>query len=135
MQSFRKAGIAAALALAVPLAAQASVPPIAKGPRPPELFKLNSEIVVRNWVLCVTRALAEQIVLARQAGETQARIAIAQLQSTRLCAEFPEMTVILHEPVVARSPFVPYAARAFSADISIGGQWVSAYVVNTRLRG
>jgi hypothetical protein len=134
MQTFLKAGIAIALALALPIGAQASIAP-APHVRPAEVFALNSEIVVRNWVLCVSRALAEQVVVARQAGAEKARQTIAELQSTRLCAEFPEMTVILHEPVVATSPFVPYAARAFSADISIGGQWVSAFVVNTRLRG
>ncbi len=72
---------------------------------------------------------------APETARRQARRTIAELQSTRLCAEFPEMTVILHEPVVAASPFAPSAARAFSADINIGGQWVSAFVVNARLRG
>lgn len=134
MQGLRKAGIAVALALALPFGAQASIGPTPRT-QAPELFELNSEIVVRNWVLCITQGLAEKVVQARQAGVDEARRTIAELQASRLCAAFPEMTVILHEPVVAASPFVPYAARAFAADISIDGQWIAAYVVNTRLRG
>lgn len=135
MQGFRNAGIALAVTLAMPFAAQASIPPATPADQRPELFELNNQIVVKHWVLCIARSYAVQVVQARQSGADEARKTIAELQATRFCAEFPEMTVILHEPVVAQSPFVTHAARAFSAEISIGGQWISAYVVNARLRG
>jgi hypothetical protein len=126
----------AALVLGVSLGAHASAPDAAgAGIAAAAPFTLNTEIVVKNWILCMSQSFAEEVVRAREAGEDEALAKISALQADRSCGRFAEMRVILHEPLVVTSPFATAGARAFSAEISLDGRWIPAFVIDARLRG
>ena len=67
------------------------------GLAPPIDYSLETEMVVHNWVLCVSQPLAEQLAKAREAGPESARSAYADLAGARSCGKFPELRVILQQ--------------------------------------
>ena len=93
-------------------------------------YALEIEIVVHNWVLCVSQPLAEQLVRAREVGVENARQAYAGLASSRSCGLFPEMRVILRDPLYSSAADAGYDARIFGALVNLSGDWASAYVVS-----
>jgi hypothetical protein len=92
-------------------------------------YALDTEMVVQNWVLCVSETVAERLVRAREAGIGEARSAYAELNAARSCGQFPELTVILRERLYASSPESGHDARVFSALVNFSGNWASAFVV------
>ena len=60
-------------------------------------YSLETEMVVHDWVLCVSQPLAEQLARAREAGAESARSAYADLAGARSCGKFPELRVILQQ--------------------------------------
>ena len=96
---------------------------------PPD-YALETEMVVHNWVLCVSQPLAEQLVHAREAGVEPARLAYAGLASSRSCGQFPELRVILRDPLYSSAADAGYDARIFGALVNLSGDWASAYVVS-----
>jgi hypothetical protein len=93
-------------------------------------YALETEMVVHNWVLCVSQPLAEQLVLAREVGVESALLAYAGLASNRSCGQFPELRVILRDPLYATAAGAGYDARVFGALVNLSGDWASAYVVS-----
>ncbi|MEP0322023.1 hypothetical protein [Bauldia litoralis] len=99
-------------------------------------YKLDTEMVVRNWVLCISRAFAQQLAEARQ---TSARAALAtynDLKAEKSCGRFSEMRVILQAPVYGDSSdrlSVGGDALVFEALVDLAGNWASAYVVSGSL--
>ncbi len=90
-------------------------------------YQLEKEIVVRDWVLCVSQAFAETIAKARAASIEQALAAYAALKAAKSCGQFAELRVILKEP-----PYRSTAgdeAQIFSANVNIAGRWAKAFVV------
>ena len=63
---------------------------------------LDTEMVVRNWVLCVSQTVAEQLVRVREQGTGAAQSAYAELREARSCGQFPEMHVILRRGSTSR---------------------------------
>lgn len=95
-----------------------------------EQVELDKELVVRNWILCATRAHAEAVVHAADASAREAAEVFARLQGERSCGRFPQMRVILEIPIVESSPFAELRAKAYGAQIRLNGKWVPAFVVN-----
>lgn len=92
-------------------------------------FALEKEMVVHNWVLCISQPLAEELVRAREAGMDPARKAYEGLAGSRSCGVFPELRVILRERLYAARA-EGYDVRAFGALVNLAGDWASAYVVS-----
>jgi hypothetical protein len=95
----------------------------------PERLELSKEVVVRNWILCISQAHAEEVVRATDGGSGETAAVIARLQEEKACGRFPEMQVILERPVAESSPLASRRARAYGARINLGGEWVPAFVV------
>jgi hypothetical protein len=96
-------------------------------------YTLDTELVVRNWVLCVARPFAEELVHARETGVDAAVTAFGQLTAAKTCGRLGEMRVILKEPIYQSVPDSGYDARIFSALINIAGDWAAAFVVSGSL--
>ncbi len=92
-------------------------------------FQLDTEMVVHGWVLCISENSAEKIVKARDGGIDEAIAAYADLKALKSCGQFPELHVILHEPVYQSDPNVDVDARVFAASVNIGGGWPNGFVV------
>jgi hypothetical protein len=92
-------------------------------------YALGTEIVVQNWVLCVSRTVAEQLVHAREAGIGDARSAYDELKQARSCGQFPELRVILQERLYVSTAESGHDARVFGALVNFAGSWASAFVV------
>ena len=95
----------------------------------PLQYELGTEVVVHDWVLCVSQAYAETIARARARGADQARTVYSDLAAAKSCGQFPEMHVILHEPVYPDANGVGGGAQVFSAAVSLAGRWANAFVV------
>jgi hypothetical protein len=92
-------------------------------------YALEAEMVVHDWVLCISQPLAEQLARAREGGAETARLAYADLASARSCGQFPELRVILQERLYMSPADSGYDARVFGALVNLSGDWASAYVV------
>ncbi len=90
-------------------------------------YDLDTEMVVRNWVLCVSETVAEKLVHARETGIEAARSTYAELNAAKSCGRFAELRVILRERLYASRSGAD--ARAFGALVDFAGEWASAYVV------
>jgi hypothetical protein len=86
-------------------------------------------MVVTNWVLCVSQAVAEQLVHAREESLDLARATYAELNQAKSCGQFPELRVILQERLYTSSAESGHDARVFGALVDFAGSWASAYVV------
>jgi hypothetical protein len=96
----------------------------------PSRYALETEMTVHNWVLCISQPLAEQLVHAREAGPESALQAYAGLAGARSCGQFPELRVILRDPLYASAADAGYDARIFGALVNLSGDWATAYVVS-----
>ena len=95
---------------------------------PGKIYELETEMVVHNWVLCVSQAFAEDLVRAREESAEKAVAAYIGFVETRGCGLFPELRVILRERLSAAAG-AGYDARAFGALVNLTGDWATAYVV------
>jgi hypothetical protein len=103
--------------------------PRAKVAAPIADYALDTEMVVRNWVLCVSQTVAEQLVQAREESVERARSAYAELNQAKSCGQFSELRVVLRERLYASSSESGHDARVFGALVDFAGSWASAYVV------
>ncbi|HET7717801.1 MAG TPA: hypothetical protein VFK86_19410 [Bauldia sp.] len=92
-------------------------------------YALDTEMVVKDWVLCVSQTVAEQLVHAREEGPDRARVTYAELNAAKSCGQFSELRVILRERLYASSADSGHDARVFGALVDFAGSWASAYVV------
>jgi hypothetical protein len=132
MRDVCRAAPFAALAMSSP--AWAAAPDTAavtnNGIAPAAGYALETEMVVHNWVLCVSQPLAEQLVHAREAGVEIARQTYEGLARSRSCGQFPELRVILRDPLYTSAAGAGYDARVFGALINLSGDWASAFIVS-----
>jgi hypothetical protein len=133
------AALRAACALSLPAWAAAPVDtdPADLAPRSelslPGDYTLDSEMVVRNWVLCVSQSVAEELVHARETSVAAALKAYDDLRNAKSCGQFAELRVILQTPLYG-APVAPGRdAQAFEALVNLTGSWASAYVVSGSL--
>ena len=132
-----KAGAALLGALITPLTAFAAAPDnlgdAAVAPKaPPAMispleYQLGTEMVVRDWVLCVSETVAETLAKARAAGVEEALAAYSDLKASKSCGQFAELKVVLHKSLYASA--AEDDAQVFSAAVSVGGHWANAFVV------
>lgn len=96
----------------------------------PDTPQLGAEIVVRNWILCISREFAERIAHAREVSLDDANAAYARLSAERSCGQFPELRVILRR-VIYRSPAISASAvTIFDASVSIDGIWARGFITD-----
>ncbi len=93
-------------------------------------YRLETEMTVKNWVLCISENEAETLVKARQEGPGKGDEAYAALRAHKACGQFPELRVILQQPVYEPAPDAPYQARIFGALVKFSDQWARGYVVS-----
>jgi hypothetical protein len=92
-------------------------------------FRLGTEMVVHDWVLCVSQDSAESIAKARSKGMAEALAAYADLKAAKTCGQFPELHVILRQAVYQSDPQIDHMAGVFAASVNIGGGWPDGFVV------
>jgi hypothetical protein len=95
----------------------------------PADFDLDTEIVVHDWVLCVSRDSATAIGQARAESVAAALAAYADLKAAKTCGQFDELRVILREPLYESGPQADRDIRVYSASVHIGDGWPNAFVV------
>jgi hypothetical protein len=138
MRIFRSLGAAVlAVAVAAPMAALAAAPDNLDDATPalqppagviaPLEYQLNTQMVVRDWVLCVSQAYAESLAKARAAGLDKALATYSDLKASKSCGQFTELTVVLHQSLFAAA--AGDNAQVFSAAVSIAGRWANAFLV------
>lgn len=93
-------------------------------------YKLDTERIVRNWVLCISQPLAETLVQARASGIEQAQKAYDQLAAAKACGRFGELRVVLKQSIYASAAASGYDARVFGAEVNLSGAWANAFVVS-----
>jgi hypothetical protein len=91
-------------------------------------YTLETEMVVHDWVLCVSASGAEELAQARAKGIETARAAYASLSGARACGKFQELRVILRERISESS--AAQDARVFGALVNLSGKWASAFLVS-----
>lgn len=96
---------------------------------PVTVHQLGTEMVVHNWVLCVSRDFAEQLVHAREEGASQARATYAELAGNRSCGQIDSLLLILRERLYASPIGSGHDARVFSAEVKLADNWATAFVV------
>ncbi len=114
---------------AAPDKLDASAPPPPSGLIAPIRHRMGTELIVHNWVLCVSQDKAEAIAKARAEGIDEARAAYADLVTAKSCGQFAEMHVILHKALYPTGNVANDPAHVYSAAISLSGHWANAYVV------
>ena len=107
--------------------------PVVTGMNAPIDYALETEMVVQNWVLCVSQPFAEQLARAREAGPESARSTYADLAGTRSCGVFPQLRVILQQSLYVSGGDAGYDARVFGALVNLSGDWATAFVVSGSL--
>jgi hypothetical protein len=127
----------AAMILAVPMtlagpgsaraAAPADIDP-GSGPAAPT-YRLDTVLVVHDWVLCTTQASAESLARAREAGVSAAEKAYADLAAAKTCGRFRKLGVLLREPLYHTAPGFDFDARVFGALVNVGAGWQNGFVV------
>lgn len=133
--------VVVAAALFVPAAVWAAAPgnvdDAISGPKPrpalitPLGFEPGKEVVVHDWVLCVSQTVAETMAKSRASGLEAALAAYAGLKASKSCGQFPELRLVLHESLYT-SP-ADDRSRVFSAAVNIAGHWANAFVVEGSL--
>jgi len=96
---------------------------------PPRVYELGTEMVVRNWVLCVSREVAEQLARARERGAEQAQTTYAGLSGNRSCGQVETLLVILRKRLYTSPVSSGHDARVFAAEVRLSDNWAAAFVV------
>lgn len=121
-------GSMAFAAAPVQLEAEAPLPGAAVA-APTTIYELDTEMVVHNWVLCVSQSVAEELVQAREQSVEQAWSAYGALKEARQCGRFAELRVILQQPLYRSAAASGHDARVFGALVNLSNNWASAFVV------
>ena len=90
-------------------------------------YQLGTEMVVRDWVLCVSETVADTLAKARAVGVEEALAAYSDLKASKSCGQFAQLRVVLHKSLYASA--AEDNAQVFSAAVNISGHWANAFVV------
>lgn len=133
----------AAMACLLALPARAAAPDIVDAPSSatPKMglasisgvgpYRLDTEMTVHNWSLCISADVAATLVKARGEGKAKGDAVYADLRAKRACGIFPELQVILQQRVLDPAPDAVGQARIFGALVKFSGQWAKAFVVSS----
>ena len=118
-------------AIAGALVGTDAMPPAAApaAARPLLIHQLDTEMVVHDWVLCISEDFAEQLARARAVSVERANAAYAGLRENRSCGQFAELLLILRKRLYSSPVESGHDARVFAAEIRLADDWASAYVV------
>ncbi len=97
------------------------------------IYELNTEMVVRDWVLCISLESAEQLVQAREESDKSAWLAFVALRDAKTCGLFPELRVILKTPLYTSPKVTGGVGRIYGGLVQISNRWASAYLVHNGL--
>jgi hypothetical protein len=111
---------------AAPAAASGALTTISRA----DPYRLDTEMTVHNWVLCISADRAESLVRARGEGKARGDAVYADLQAAKACGLFPEMQVILQQPVYEPAAALSSEGHVFGALVKLSGQWARAFVVS-----
>jgi hypothetical protein len=130
-----KAALLAATIFSAPAfaAAPAALDPDPTTPTamPSAEFKLDTVLIVHNWVLCVSQPSAEAIARARVESIAQAEKVYADLATAKSCGKFPKLGVLLQKQLFPQIGQAADLVRVFAAQVNIGVGWQNAYVVSS----
>ena len=98
---------------------------------PSALFKLDTVLIVHNWVLCVSQPSAEAIARARAESAAAAEKVYADLATAKSCGKFPKLGVMLQKQLFPQIGEAADLVRVFSAQVNIGVGWQNAFVVSS----
>lgn len=107
--------------------------PEAVSAAPATIYELDTEMVVHDWVLCISQSVAEQLVHAREESIAAGLSAYESLTHERKCGQFAELRVILQESLYASKAESGFDARVFGALVNFSDNWASAFVVSDGL--
>jgi hypothetical protein len=93
-------------------------------------YRLDTEMTVHNWVLCISADRAERLVKARGESREKGIAVYGDLKSAKACGMFPEMRVILQQPVYEPAATSSDDGHVFDALVRVSGQWAKAFVVS-----
>lgn len=102
-------------------------------PTSAKVYDLDTEMVVHDWVLCISQSIAEDLVRAREESLEQAWSAYQGFEEAHQCGRFSELRVILQEPLYSSTVGADKDARVFGALVNLADNWASAYVVSGSL--
>jgi hypothetical protein len=94
-------------------------------------YRLDTEMTVHNWVLCISADRAESLAKARGEGKAKGAAVYADLQAAKACGLFPEMQVILQQPIHEPAAALSTDGHVFGALVKFSGQWARAFVVSS----
>ena len=98
---------------------------------PSAQFKLDTVLIVHNWVLCVSQPSAEAIARARLESIAQADKVYADLATAKSCGKFPKLGVLLQKQLYPQIGQPADLVRVFAAQVNIGVGWQDAFVVSS----
>jgi hypothetical protein len=93
-------------------------------------YRLDTEMTVHNWVLCISADRAESLVRARGESREKGDAVYADLKAKKACGLFPELQVILQQPVYEPAATSAAEGHVFGALIKFSGQWAKGFVVS-----
>lgn len=97
----------------------------------PGLYQLDVEMTVKNWVLCVSQPLAENLLKARETSEERFMTAYSQAAAAHTCGQMPEMHLKLEKQVYESAPDSASRGMVFNALVNLSGAWATAFVMPT----
>jgi hypothetical protein len=93
-------------------------------------YRLDTEMTVHNWALCISADVATSLVKARGEGKARGDAVYADLRAKKACGIFPELQVILQQRVLDSPSDEIGQAQIFGALVKFSGQWARAFVVS-----
>ena len=98
---------------------------------PSAQFKLDTVLIVHNWVLCISQPSAEAIARARLESIAQADKVYADLATAKSCGKCPKLGVLLQKQLYPQIGQAADLVRVFAAQVNIGVGWQDAFVVSS----
>jgi hypothetical protein len=95
----------------------------------PGLYQLDVEMTVKNWVLCVSQPLAENLLKARETSQESFITAYSQAAAAHTCGQMPEMHLKLQKQVYESAPDAASRGTVFNALVNLAGAWATAFVM------
>ena len=96
----------------------------------PYEYKLETVLIVHNWILCLSQPTAQRMAAARELGPTEEAVTYADLAAQKVCGRFAKLGVLLHQSLYRTAPGHGLDTRVFSAAVNLGVGWQDAFVVS-----
>jgi hypothetical protein len=97
----------------------------------PGLYQIDVEMTVKNWLLCISEPLAEDLLKARETSEERFLAAYSQAAAAHTCGQMPEMHLKLEKQVYVSAPDAGRRGTVFNALVNLSGAWATAFVLPT----